>query len=114
MVGVARPTTTLAREVVLRALRSSSELAGMQERVDELLPYVEQVRLAPGEVVFAEGDPAVALFVVVEGALQVVATGTDGRELVLSRLEAGSVLGEPAALAAAPGPRRVSSRLDGR
>src|SRR5436190_7694944 len=110
MVGVARPTTTLAREVVLRALRSSSELAGMQERVDELLPYVEQVRLAPGEVVFAEGDPAVALFVVVEGALQVVATGTDGRELVLSRLEAGSVLGESAALAAAPGRQLVTAR----
>ena len=107
---MASPTTTPAREVVLRALRSSSELAGMQERVDELLPYAEQVRLAAGEVLFAAGDPALALYIVVDGVLQVLATAAGGRELVLSRLEAGAVLGEQAVVAAAPGRRPETVR----
>ena len=110
MGDVARPTTTLGREVVLRALQSSPELAGMQERVDELLPYVEQVRLRAGEVLFSEGDPALALYIVLAGDVQVLATGADGREMVLSRAGPGAAFGEQAVLAAAPGRRLATVR----
>jgi tryptophan 2,3-dioxygenase len=73
----------------------------MEARVDDLLPHATEVRLAAGEVLFSEGDEALALYVVLEGSVQVLVTGSDGRELILRTMAAGRVLGEQAVLNAA-------------
>jgi tryptophan 2,3-dioxygenase len=82
----------------------------MEARVDDVLPHARKVRLPAGETLFAEGDEALALYVVLEGSVQVVASGSGGRELVLARLEAGRVLGEQAALVTGGGRRTATVR----
>jgi tryptophan 2,3-dioxygenase len=102
--------TTFGRDAILRALSSSSELAGIEARVDDLLPHAEEVRLVAGEVLFREGDEALALYVVLEGCVQVLATGSDGRQLILRTLGAGRAFGEQAVLHAAGGRRTATVR----
>ena len=47
----------------------------------------------PGELVFAEGDPGRALFVVVEGSVEITQATPQGEEVV-ARLEPGAHFGE--------------------
>lgn len=78
--------------------------------IEELRAHGEEIALAPGEVLFGEGDEADALYVVIEGAVQVVGTAHDGRELVLRRLEPGAVFGEQAVRPGPPGRRTAGVR----
>ena len=57
----------------------------------------EAVRLAPGETLFAKGDPATTMYVVRSGALQV----HDGN-VVYETVEPGGILGEMAIVDGAP------------
>ncbi|MBS2021155.1 MAG: Crp/Fnr family transcriptional regulator [Deltaproteobacteria bacterium] len=54
------------------------------------------------EIVFREGDPGDAAFVVSHGWLKVVATGPDGQEATLSLMGAGEAFGELAILDGGP------------
>jgi len=64
------------------------------ERVAALLPAVRGVSLARGQLAFAEGDIADALFVVAEGQLKQFTVGRDGTELVLTLSLPGDLFGQ--------------------
>jgi CRP/FNR family cyclic AMP-dependent transcriptional regulator len=55
-----------------------------------------------GEVLFHEGDPGDALFIVASGAVKVVVPSEEGSEAILATLKRGDFLGELALLDGAP------------
>jgi CRP/FNR family cyclic AMP-dependent transcriptional regulator len=55
-----------------------------------------------GEVLFHEGDPGDALFIVASGAIKVVVPSDEGEEAILATLRRGDFLGELALLDGAP------------
>lgn len=59
------------------------------------------VELEPGAWLFREGDAADAVYVVISGAVQVLATADDGAEIVIGRLGPGEHFGEQALLGSA-------------
>jgi CRP-like cAMP-binding protein len=62
-----------------------------------------QIKKTPTDTtIFYEGDPADAVFVVVNGRVKVVTTSSDGKEFILTVLGAGQVFGEMGLLEAAP------------
>jgi CRP-like cAMP-binding protein len=62
-----------------------------------------QIRNVPNDTtIFYEGDPADAVYVVVNGRVKVVTTSTDGKEFILTVLGAGQVFGEMGLLETAP------------
>lgn len=79
------------------ALRRTALLRGVPDAVLDRLATVGVVReLAPGEVLFLEGDPSDDLVVVVSGRLKVVLTSSGERAELLLRIAApGATLGEP-------------------
>ena len=50
-------------------------------------------RFRRGEVIFHEGDPGDALFIVASGAVKVVVPSEDGEEAILATLRRGDFLG---------------------
>jgi CRP-like cAMP-binding protein len=62
-----------------------------------------QIRKVPTDTtIFYEGDPADAVFVVVNGRVKVVTTSSDGKEFILTVLGSGQVFGEMGLLEVAP------------
>lgn len=57
--------------------------------------------LAPGEIVFYEGDPPTTAFMIEAGQIEII-TNQDGTPFVLSVLDAGDLLGEMAIIDASP------------
>lgn len=55
-----------------------------------------------GQLIFYQGDPAEALFVVIEGRIKVVVTSEDGDEMLLVTLDPGDVFGEIAVIDGEP------------
>lgn len=72
--------------------------------LDAVLASTSEVSVPAGEVIVREGEPGDALFVIVEGAVQIFKQRADESELVIARLDAGEYFGEQALL---PGPTRV-------
>ena len=67
-------------------------------------------RFRRGEVLFHEGDPGDALFIVASGAVKVVVPSEEGEEAILATLRRGDFLGELALLDGAPAIRQRRSR----
>jgi CRP-like cAMP-binding protein len=65
--------------------------------LDNLASLATCVRLGSGAVVFREGDPGDALYVVVTGMVRILVTTMSG-ELQLNTLGAGDIFGEIAVL----------------
>jgi len=85
---------------LLAEIELFSELA--QAELAEIAK-VSQARALPTDTtIFHEGDPADAVFVVVNGRVKVVTTSSDGKEFILSVLGAGQVFGEMGLLEVAP------------
>ena len=59
---------------------------------------------AAGELIVREGDPADAMFLLLAGAVQVF-LASDGREIVLARIDAPDHFGEQALLPTSSGKR---------
>lgn len=55
-----------------------------------------------GQLIFYQGDPAEALFVVIEGRIKVVVTSEEGDEMLLVTLGPGDVFGEIAVIDGEP------------
>lgn len=55
-----------------------------------------------GQLIFYQGDPAEALFVVIEGRVKVVVTSEEGDEMLLVTLEPGDTFGELALIDGEP------------
>jgi CRP-like cAMP-binding protein len=88
---------------VAEALGESQIFGALLE--DELAALVRLgtlVRYPAGRTIFAKGDRGDGLLVVLEGRIKVSSPAADGRELVLTFLGPGQVLGEIAALDGKP------------
>ncbi len=70
--------------------------------LQEVASHAQVKKVATDTTIFYEGDPADAVFVVVNGRVKVVTTSTDGKEFILTVLGAGQVFGEMGLLEAAP------------
>src|SRR4051812_41953515 len=87
--STAKPTNAIEilRKVAIFADLSESELQFLAERA---VPR----DIAPGEIVFSEGEPCAGLFIVEAGALRIFKSSPSGREQVLSVEGAGSSVAE--------------------
>jgi CRP-like cAMP-binding protein len=77
---------------ILRQTYLFADLA--EEEVAALLPEVGERTFARGEAVWIEGDPALALYVVVDGQLKAHRVGVDGGEVILGINQAVDLFGE--------------------
>lgn len=50
--------------------------------------------VAAGEIIFLEGQPADAVYVILQGEVQVTLTDTSGRQVVINRIRSGEMFGE--------------------
>src|SRR3989442_7161834 len=78
-------------------------------RLDALAAAARELTLAAGAAVFHEGDPGDAMYVVLDGAVQIYTRDRDGREVVLVRLEAGEHFGEQSLLPGTTGRRNAGA-----
>ncbi|MBC8104202.1 MAG: cyclic nucleotide-binding domain-containing protein [Cytophagales bacterium] len=62
------------------------------EQIAEIAPYGEEIRLGPNEILFREGDPEDAFFVVREGKIKITRI-VEGGEIVLAIHEPGEFTG---------------------
>ena len=70
----------------------------LSEASDALIEMLDdlatEIRLAPGEVLFEQGDEARELYALVSGALEISVLSMDGRKLALNVLRNGALFGE--------------------
>jgi len=66
----------------------------------------ERLTVAAGEVLFRQGDPSDAVYIVIDGCLEAALRRDEGDEVVVGTLGPGSVLGEMQILT---GGRRTAS-----
>jgi CRP/FNR family transcriptional regulator, cyclic AMP receptor protein len=93
----------LQAEFAVEALGRCRLFAGMgPEPLRAMARTLRARRFRRGEVLFHEGDPGDALFVVASGAVKVVVPSEDGEEAILATLRRGDFLGELALLDGAP------------
>lgn len=84
-------------------LRNTLVFEGLAPEDLALVASVCQVReLGRGEIVFRQGDPPAALFLVAEGAVKIFVTSDHGDEIVLATAETGDVFGELSLIDRAP------------
>ena len=80
------------------------------EEFEGVVAGAEIAEVAPGVDIVREDDAADALFVILDGAVQVYTRNRQLDEIVLARLEAGRFFGEQALLPGASGRRNASVR----
>ena len=90
----------------LQALRRFSVFADLTTReLDTLAPRLQRRRFPPGAVVYAEGDPSEALYLIDSGRAEVLARGAQRRIL-----QSGDAFGEVALLRHVPEPETVRAQ----
>lgn len=93
----------LQAEFAAEALGRCPLFAGLgRESLEAMTRSLRNRRFRRGEVLFHEGDPGDALFVVASGAVKVVVPSEDGEEAILATMRRGDFLGELALLDGAP------------
>src|SRR5688572_5636896 len=80
------------------------------EDLRRLCGVTREVRLAPGEILFRQGDTGDRAYVIREGELEVLKS-SEGRDVLLAVRRAGDVIGEMSLLEEAP--RMASARARG-
>jgi len=87
----------LERDV--ETLRNIPLFAGLPTARLKLIAYTaEVVQFEPGEVIVRHGDPADAVYIIVEGEASVWLTSDEGREIQLNTMGANSIFGETGVL----------------
>ena len=77
------------------SLPQSGFLAEASPRLRQMLSaQASEVRLERGAVLFKQGDAGDALYVVIDGAMEVSILSLDGRKLSLDLLAPGAIFGE--------------------
>lgn len=90
-------------EFALEALSRCRLFAGLdRDALRGIARTLRVRRFRRGEVLFHEGDPGDALFIVASGAVKVVVPSEEGGEAILATLRRGEFLGELALLDGAP------------
>ncbi|MYZ49226.1 Crp/Fnr family transcriptional regulator [Propylenella binzhouense] len=82
------------------------------EDLDAVLAPVEVRRLAKGDVVFAQGDPADSFFLLLHGRLKVVQVTPDGQQVIVRFVGPGEVYGVAVALGRADYPGTVRAAAE--
>jgi len=67
-----------------------------------LAGIARQTALAPGDVLFEQGEESDGLYIVIAGIVRIYLTADDGREATISLLEDGEMIGEIALLDGLP------------
>ena len=84
-----------SREQIAGALKAVPLFADLEVRQIERLAQPALPRRAePGELIFAEGDPCMGLYVIYSGAVKIFKESSHGREQVLTVERAGGVVAE--------------------
>ncbi|MDP6452908.1 MAG: ATP-binding protein [SAR202 cluster bacterium] len=81
------------------------------EDLAHLSHELEEVRLAPGEVLFSEGEPGDKAYIIESGELEVIKESS-GRDVLLAVRESGEVIGEMALLQDVPRTATVRARSE--
>ena len=68
------------------------------ELLQDIAGGVNVMRMAPGQVIFNEGDPGNALYLVGEGSVKISKSGRGGQQETLGFIESGNFFGEMALL----------------
>lgn len=98
-------------QAAARALASTPLFSGLsQEALESFVSELQLVHLASGEVLFHEGEPGDALYVIVEGEVLVEAEGPPRVEM--ARLGAGAFIGEVALMTDQPRSATVAAIED--
>ena len=63
-------------------------------KLELLASLFQHIQYAPGEVVFAEGDPGHSLYLLMDGNVQIQARDGDGNFKVMGKLSEGDCFGE--------------------
>jgi CRP/FNR family transcriptional regulator, cyclic AMP receptor protein len=94
---------SLTRETRREALRCTVLFAGVPTfELDQIAAYSAERRFTPGERLVRRDEPGTSMMILIQGRLRVGATSAEGRELTLSLLGPGSVLGEMSVLDGKP------------
>lgn len=105
------PEPRLVAAAAAEALAATPLFAGLsQEALGALVEQLQLVTLSTGEVLFYEGDPGDALYVIVEGEVSVSAEGPPRVEM--ARMGAGSFIGEVALMTDQPRSATVTATQD--
>ena len=89
--------------VVLNNLLGEFDIGALQELQAEL----EWQQLSHGEILFDQGDPGDAMYIVVNGRLRIVAILPDGSEKEIDEIGTGEIVGEFALITGEPRTARV-------
>jgi CRP-like cAMP-binding protein len=99
----ARPQSRAVSADSLRALAEGTIFSGLDEaELDGLLSFAMRRRYKARDVVLRKGDPALQIFVIVQGRLKAITSGAEGRQATLSIMGPGEVFGEVAVLDGEP------------
>ncbi|MEO6774582.1 MAG: cyclic nucleotide-binding domain-containing protein [Kofleriaceae bacterium] len=95
------PAPRMLGQVAAEALAATPLFSGLsQEALESLVAELQLIQLSDGEVLFYEGDPGDALYVIVEGEVAVLAEGPPRVEM--ARLGPGAFIGEVALMTDQP------------
>lgn len=83
------------KPVTLDDIRFTEMFRGLDEaQLENLTAHGVRLRLARGDTLFRENDPADTLYVVISGRIAMVNRSVDGRESVVALMEQGNLFGE--------------------
>ena len=103
------PPDLLVPSARLAFLRGISLFAGLPEAPLQRLAAASQPRrLQKGQLLFSQGEPGDAVYLVAAGSIAIVLATEDGRELVINEMRAGDFFGE---LALFPGQTHTAGAL---
>lgn len=102
------PAPRVLGQAAAEALAATPLFSGLsQQALESLVAELQLIQLARGEVLFHEGEPGDALYVIVEGEVAVQAEGPPRVEM--ARLGPGSFIGEVALMTDQPRSATVTS-----
>jgi CRP/FNR family cyclic AMP-dependent transcriptional regulator len=105
-----RPLDRNAKRELLRSTRLFATLRPAE--LDELLGFVAERRYPRGAAVLTRGHDGASLMVLANGRLRIAAISAEGKEITLSLVEPGGVVGEIALLDGKPRSADVTAMED--
>jgi CRP/FNR family transcriptional regulator, cyclic AMP receptor protein len=88
--------SSISRRDALRRSRLFARLGDSE--LDAVLAHAMLRRYGEGDQIFAKGDPGNSMMTVLHGRITITAPSSDGRQVVLTTMREGDVLGEIALL----------------
>ena len=88
--------SSISRRDALRRSRLFARLGDSE--IDAVLSHAMVRRYAEGDQIFAKGDPGNSMMAVLGGRITITAPSSDGRQVVLTTMREGDVVGEIALL----------------